>query len=173
MRDAAAKAEVVAVPICSGPEVDPAYAGEVAGMFPLGAGDLLAHEEAKGEAGGPVRAPFRMGGGITELVLFGVGGGSAPALRKAGAAPGRRFRGRGRAVAGAPSEAGEDALAAFAEGLLLASYDFRVGGRARRPGAELIGVLTSAGSALERGETVARAVTLARDLTNTPSLEKH
>jgi leucyl aminopeptidase len=173
MRDAAAKAEAVAVPVRPGPEVDPAYADALAGMFTLGAADLLTHEEAKGEAGELVRAPFRMGDGITEMVLFGVGDGSVSALRKAGAALGRQFRGRGRAVACAPSEADEDALAAFAEGLLLASYDFRVGGPAKRPGAELISVLTSAGSALERGETVARAVTLARDLANTPSLEKH
>jgi leucyl aminopeptidase len=172
MRNAATKAEAVAVPIRSGPEVDPSYADELAGMFTLGVGDLLAHEEAMGEAGELIRAPFRMGDGITEMVLFGIGDGSVSALRKAGAALGRQFRGRARAVAGAPSEAAEDALAAFAEGLLLASYDFRVGGPAKRPGAELISVLTSAGSALQRGETVARAVTLARDLANTPSLEK-
>lgn len=173
MRDAAEKAETVAVPVRSGPEVDPAYADAVAGMFTLGARDLLAHEEARGEAGELTRAPFRIGDGITEMVLFGVGDGSAGALRKAGAALGRRFRGRGHVVAAAPSEAGEEALAAFAEGLLLASYDFRLGGPVRRPGAELISVLTSTGSALRRGETVARAVALARDLGNTPSLEKY
>ena len=153
--------------------VDPAYAGALAGMFTLGAADLLAYEEATGEAGELVRAPFRMGDGITEMVLFGTGDGSVSALRKAGAALGRRFRGRGRVAACAPSEAGEDALAAFAEGLLLASYDFRVGGPGRRSGAELIGVLAAGGPALERGATVARAVALARDLANTPSLEKH
>jgi leucyl aminopeptidase len=173
MRDAAEKAETVAVPVRSGAEVDPAYAGAVAGMFTLGARDLLIHEEATGEAGELTKAPFRMGDGITEMVLFGVGDGSASALRKAGAALGRQFRGRDRAVAGAPSGADGDALAAFAEGLLLASYDFRLGGPAKRPGARTISVLTSSGPALERGETVARAVALARDLANTPSLEKH
>jgi leucyl aminopeptidase len=172
IRDAAATAEAVAVPVRSGPEIDPAYADGLAGIFALGAADLLAHEDAKGEPGEVVRAPFRMGDGITEMLLFGVGDGSPSALRRAGATIARQFRGRGKVIACAPSAASEDALAAFAEGLLLASYDFRVGGPAKRPGAETISVVASAQAALERGITVARAVALARDLTNTTSLEK-
>jgi leucyl aminopeptidase len=172
VRDAAATAEAVAVPVRSGPEIDPAYADGLAGIFALGAADLLAHEDAKGEPGEVVRAPFRMGDGITEMLLFGVGDGSPSALRKAGATIARHVRGRGKVIACAPSAASEDALAAFAEGLLLASYDFRVGGPAKRPGAETISVVTSAQAALERGITVARAVALARDLTNTTSREK-
>jgi leucyl aminopeptidase len=172
IRNAAATAEAVAVPVRSGPEVDPAYAEGLAGMFPLGAADLLAHEEAKGEPGEIVRAPFRMGDGITEMLLYGVGDGSPAALRKAGAALARQARGRGRVVVAGHSEATEDAVAAFAEGLLLASYDFRVGGPAKRPGAESISVVTGAAAALERGAAVARAVALARDLTNTTSREK-
>jgi leucyl aminopeptidase len=172
VRDAAATAEAVAIPVRSGPEMDPRYADAVAGIFALGAMDLLAHEEAKGEPGEIVRAPFRLGDGITELLLFGVGDGSPSALRRAGAAVARQVRGRGKVMVAAPSEAEDDALAAFAEGLLLASYDFRVGGSAKRPGAESISVVVSAGDALERGVAVARAVALARDLTNTTSLEK-
>ena len=172
IRDAAATAEAVAVPVRSGPRIDPAYADGVAGIFALGAPDLLAHEDAKGEPGEIVRAPFRMGDGITEMLLFGVGDGSPSALRKAGATIARQVRGRGKVMVAAPSEADDDALAAFAEGILLASYDFRVGGSAKRPGAESITVVTSAGAALERGAAVARAVALARDLTNTSSVEK-
>ena len=172
IRDAAARAEAVAVPVRSGPEIDPAYADGLAGMFALGAADLLAHEEAKGEAGEIVRAPFRIGDGITEMLLFGVGDGSPSSLRKAGAALARQFRGRGQVVAGGPSEASEDALAAFAEGLLLASYDFHVGESPKRPGAETISVVTAADAAIERGVAVARAVALARDLTNATSREK-
>jgi leucyl aminopeptidase len=172
VRDAAATAEAVAVPVRSGPEIDPAYADGLAGIFALGAADLLAHEDAKGEPGEVVRAPFRMGDGITEMLLFGVGDGSPSGLRRAGATIARHVRGRGKVIACAPSAASEDAIAAFAEGLLLASYDFRVGGPAKRPGAETISVVTSAHAALERGITVARAVALARDLTNTTSREK-
>jgi leucyl aminopeptidase len=172
IRDAAATAEAVAVPVRSGPRIDPAYADGLAGIFALGASDLLAHEDAKGEPGEIVRAPFRMGDGITEMLLFGVGDGSPSALRKAGATIARQVRGRGKVMVAAPSEADDDALAAFAEGILLGSYDFRVGGSAKRPGAESITVVTSAGAALERGAAVARAVALARDLTNTTSVEK-
>ncbi|MDN3352697.1 leucyl aminopeptidase [Actinomadura sp. DC4] len=172
IRNAAGSAEAVAVPVRPGPEVDPAYADGLAGMFALGAADLLAHEEAKGEPGEVVRAPFRMGDGITELLLFGVGDGSPAALRKAGATLARQVRGRGAVVVGGPSSSDDEALAAFAEGLLLASYDFRVGGPAKRPGAESISVVNVSSAALDRGAAIARAVTLARDLTNTTSLDK-
>src|SRR4051812_41333319 len=84
IREAAKAAEVVAVPVRSGPEIDPAYADGLAGMYPLGAGDLLTHQKAKGEPGEIVGAPFRMGDGITELLLFGVGDLSPGALRRAG-----------------------------------------------------------------------------------------
>ncbi len=169
VQDVAANAGVIALPVRSGPEVDPAYADGLAGLFALGAADLLAHEEAKGEPGEVVSAPFRQGDGITELLLFGVGDGSPAALRRAGATVARRFRGLDDAVVGAPSEGD---LAAFAEGLLLASYDFRLGEAPKRPGAGTISVVNAAGPALERGAVVARAVALARDLTNTTSLEK-
>jgi leucyl aminopeptidase len=172
IRDAAATAEAVAVPVWSGPRIDPAYADGLAGIFALGAADLLVHEDAKGEPGEIVRAPFRMGDGITEMLLFGVGDGSPSALRKAGATLARQVRGREKVMVAAPSEAGDDALAAFAEGILLASYDFRVGGSVKRPGAESITVVTAAAAALERGAAVARAVALARDLTNTTSVDK-
>jgi leucyl aminopeptidase len=172
IRGAAATAEAVAIPVRSGPEVDPAYADGLAGMFALGAADLLAHEDAKGEAGELVRAPFRMGDGITEMLLFGIGDGSPAALRKAGAALARQVRGRRSVVVGGPSSSSDEALAAFAEGLLLASYDFRVGGTVKRPGAESISVVNAPADAVERGAAVARAVALARDLTNTTSLEK-
>ncbi|MFB9839852.1 M17 family peptidase N-terminal domain-containing protein, partial [Actinoallomurus acaciae] len=172
IRDAATTAEAVAVPVRSGPEIDPAYVDGLAGIFALGATDLLAHEDARGEPGEIVKAPFRLGDGITEMLLFGVGDGSVPAMRRAGAAIARQVRGCGEVIVGGPSEADDDALAAFAEGLLLASYDFRVGGTPKRPGAGSISVATSSPAALERGAAVARAVTLARDLTNTTSLEK-
>ncbi len=172
IRDVATAAEVVAVPVRSGPEIDPAYADDLAGLFALSAGDLLAHQEAKGEPGEIVSAPMRLGDGLTELLLFGVGDGGTDALRTAGAAVARRCRGRADAVAGVPSGSDDDAVAAFAEGMLLASYDFRIGTPPKRPGAEKITIVTSAEAAVERGATVAGAVAVARDLANTPSREK-
>ncbi|GAB3986000.1 hypothetical protein GCM10029978_100340 [Actinoallomurus acanthiterrae] len=184
IRDFATTAEVVAVPVQAGPEIDPAYAEELAGLFALGAADLLAHEEAKGGPGEIVRAPLRLGDGITDLLLYGVGDGSPVALRRAGAAIARRGRGCAHVAAAVSSGAGDEGLAAFAEGLLLASYDFRVGGPPKKPAAEKITLLTETGvaverdtvfdaeAAVERGSTVAGAVAIARDLANTPSLEK-
>ncbi|WP_433181448.1 leucyl aminopeptidase [Actinoallomurus sp. CA-150999] len=172
IRDFATTAEVVAVPVQAGPEIDPAYADELTGLFALGAADLLAHEEAKGGPGEIVAAPLRLGDGITDLLLYGVGDGSPAALRRAGAAVARRGRGCAHVAAAVPSGAGEEGLAAFAEGLLLASYDFRVGGSPKKPAAEKITLLTDAGAAVERGATVAGAVAIARDLANTPSREK-
>ncbi|MEV5747507.1 leucyl aminopeptidase [Actinoallomurus sp. NPDC052308] len=176
IRDIATTAEVVAVPVQAGPEIDPAYADEVTGVFPLGAADLLAHEEAKGGPGELVGAPCRLGDGITDLLLYGVGDGSPAALRRAGAAVARRGRGGANLAVAVPSGADDAALAAFTEGLLLASYDFRVGGPPRRPAAEKITLLTeverAVGDAVERGAVVARAVAAARDLANAPSLEK-
>ncbi|MCO6009568.1 leucyl aminopeptidase [Actinoallomurus purpureus] len=170
--DIATTAKVVAVPVQAGPEIDPAYAEEMAGLFALGAADLLAHEEAKGGPGEIVGAPLRLGDGITDLLLYGVGDGSPAALRRAGAALARSGRGRAHLAAAAPSGSDDEAIAAFVEGLLLASYDFRVGGPAKRPAAETITLLTDAEAAVERGSVVAGAVTVARDLANTPSLEK-
>jgi leucyl aminopeptidase len=172
IRDIAANADVVAVPVHAGPVIDPAYADGLAGLFALGAADLLAHEEAKGEPGETVSAPFRLGDGITDLLLYGVGDRSPRALRRAGAAVARRCRGRANVLTGAPSDVTDDALAAFAEGLLLASYDFRIGGPPKKPAPATISVVTGARGTLERGAAVGRAVTLARDLANTPSLEK-
>jgi leucyl aminopeptidase len=172
IRDVATTAEVIAVPVQAGPEIDPAYGDELAGLFALGAADLLAHEEAKGVAGEIVGAPLRLGDGITDLLLYGVGDASPTALRRAGAALARRGRGCANLAAAAPSGADDEGLAAFAEGLLLASYDFRVGGSPKKPAAETITLLTEAQAAVERGVVVAHAVAVARDLANTPSLEK-
>ncbi|MEV0399981.1 leucyl aminopeptidase [Actinoallomurus sp. NPDC050550] len=172
IRDFATTAEVVAVPVQAGPEIDPAYVEELTGLFALGAADLLAHEEAKGGPGEIVGAPLRLGDGITDLLLYGVGDGSPAALRRAGAAIARRGRGCAHVAAAVPSGAGDEGLAAFAEGLLLASYDFRVGGPPKKPAAEKITLLTDAEAAIERGATVAGAVAIARDLANTPSREK-
>jgi leucyl aminopeptidase len=172
IREAAASSDAVAVPVLPGPVIDPAYADGLAGIFPLGAADLLAHEEAKGAPGEIVSAPFRMGDGITELLFFGVGDGSPSALRRAGATLARRVRGRAKVAACAPSEMAGDAAAAFAEGLLLGSYGFRADGPPKQPGAETIVVQGVPEDALERGAAVAQAVALARDLTNTTSFDK-
>ncbi|GAA2164764.1 leucyl aminopeptidase [Actinomadura napierensis] len=163
-------AEAVAVPVRSGPVAPDA---EVAASLPFTLDELLALHNAKGEAGEIVAAPVRVGDRVRELLLYGVGEASPADLRKAGAALARRGRGRAALVAGVP--AGD--LAAFAEGALLASYEFRIGAAAPKRPLGTLAVLTEAGPgsdapAIERGTARARATALARDLANTPSSEK-
>ncbi|GAA2076036.1 leucyl aminopeptidase [Actinomadura alba] len=138
----AAGAEVLAVPVRPGPEVDTA---ELAGLLTVDSAQLLAYQEATADPGEVISVPLRFeaedgsgdgaerpgegepGNGSTgrlgELLLFGVGDGSPSALRRAGAALTRRCKGRATVVVEAP----EGDLSAFVEGALLAAYDFRAG----------------------------------------------
>ncbi|MFD0683165.1 leucyl aminopeptidase [Actinomadura fibrosa] len=163
-------AEVVAVPVRSGPS---APAAEVASSLPFTLDELLELHKAKGEPGEIVATQVRVGDRVRELLLYGVGEASPADLRKAGAALARRGRGRSALVAGVP----EGDLGAFAEGALLASYEYRIGAPAPRRPLGTLAVLTEAGpeagaEAIERATARARATALARDLTNTPAAEK-
>jgi leucyl aminopeptidase len=112
----------------------------------------------------------RAGPGPGRLVFLGAGDGSAADLRRAGAALARATRPGASAAASLAGLAG-DAVAAFAEGLLLGSYQFTL--RPGRPAAgKAVRLLVSApGPAGLVDEAVVRAgaVALARDLANTPS----
>jgi leucyl aminopeptidase len=166
----AQEAEVLAVPVGSGPV---APAAEIAEALPFTLDELLTLHEAKGEPGEIVATQVRLGGQIRELLLYGVGDASPSALRRAGAALARRGKGRTTMVAGVP--AGD--LGAFVEGALLGSYEFKIGAPAKRRALGTLVIMTEAGpeadaDALERGTIVAQATALARDLTNTPSVDK-
>jgi leucyl aminopeptidase len=184
-----ADAEVLAVPVRSGPE---APAAEVETFLPFTLAEVLTLHDAKGEPGEIITTPIRLGERVRELLLYGVGEASPSDLRRAGAALARRGRGRTAMVAGVPS--GD--LVAFAQGALLGSYDFALRGTGQ-PAAEgaagaanggkrplgTLGVLTEdtmteaglaeAEAALARGTVVAGAVALARDLANMPSATKN
>ncbi|MFI0411061.1 leucyl aminopeptidase [Actinomadura sp. 3N508] len=165
-------AEVVAVPVGSGPA---APAAEVAESLPFTLDELLELHRAKGEPGEITATQVRLGDRMRELLLYGVGDAAPADLRKAGAALARRGRGRTALAAGVP--AGD--LAAFVEGALLAGYEFKIGAEPA-PAKKALGtlaVLTEAGPesdapAIELGTARARATALARDLANTPSREK-
>ncbi|WP_433350555.1 leucyl aminopeptidase [Microtetraspora malaysiensis] len=131
--------------------------------LPLPVDALLAHYEAKGEPGEVVEVPVALGSGIRRVLLYGVGGGSAADLRKAGASVTRKVKGGARVWIRVP-ETGD--AAALAEGALLASYTFRIGAVRTPPDIVFVG---GDEEALRRGETVARATALARDLVNTPA----
>jgi leucyl aminopeptidase len=151
-----------------GAVIDPRYAAALGALLPVDVAELLAYHEAKGEPGEIVAAPARLDGGLGEVLIYGTGDGSAGALRRVGAALARRAKGRTALMIAAP----DGDQAAFAEGLVLGSYGFRVGGPARKPAVPAVVVAGGDEAAVRHGETLARATVLARDLANTPSAEK-
>ncbi|MFI6517353.1 leucyl aminopeptidase family protein [Spirillospora sp. NPDC050679] len=171
-------AEVAAVPVGSGPAGSGpvAPAAEIAAALPFSLDELLALHNAKGEPGEIIATQVRVGDRLVQLLLYGVGAGAPADLRRAGAALARRGRGRGVLAAGVP-DGDPAALAAFAEGALLASYAFRIGEAPAKGPLGTLAVLTEGGPeaaapALERGAARAEATARARDLANTPSGEK-
>jgi leucyl aminopeptidase len=180
---AEADADVVAVPMRAGSEsaiLDgaaerlgaaydlelPAYLTRASGNGPV-----------KGRPGEIVAVPLPAGPtGPAELLVVGIGEGSAAELRKAGAAIARRAKGRATLAAALPEGTADAGLQAHIEGLLLASYTFSR--RSEPPSSGPVsGIALHVGGdfgrqAADRALVVAKAVWLARDLANTPSNEK-
>ncbi|MER7501906.1 leucyl aminopeptidase [Nonomuraea pusilla] len=154
-------AELLAVPY--GSDLSPALPVELH----LPVSELLAHYEAKGEAGEIVEVPVARAGGVGRVLLYGVGDGSPKALRKAAAGLTRRVRGRQELTVVPP----EGDVAAFAEAALLAAYSFTIGAEGRKPVRSLV-LVGADEERVRRAETVAQAVALARDLANTPASVK-
>ncbi|GAA4202170.1 hypothetical protein GCM10022252_57980 [Streptosporangium oxazolinicum] len=152
-------AELLAVPFADdlAPEIE----------LPVPAAALLAHHKAKGEAGEIVEVPVANGDAVGRVLLYGVGDGSAPALRRAGAAVARRGKGRDAIRIVLP----DGPVAAFVEGALLATYTFRVG-EAKSSPVTLEFVGDGVEAEVAGAEVIAGAVALARDLANTPSSVK-
>ena len=94
-------------------------------------------------------------------------------MRKAGAAVGRRLSGGRTLLTSAVFGQPEQAVKAFAEGLLLASYRFSLaGGTAVGEARLLVAEQSGHEDVISAARTVAGAVALARDLTNMPSGRK-
>jgi len=138
--------------------------------------DLGAHlvrEKAKGQPGELIALPLAQE--QPRLVLFvGIGTASVEDMRTAGAALGRRCRDVTSVATTACINAEPAALRAFIEGLLLSTYSFSVKSDPKPIVLERVDVDYRDGGAdaLDRARATARAVRLARDLTNTPSLGK-
>lgn len=153
-------AELVAVPF--GPDSPPKI------DLPVPVTALLDHYQAKGEAGEVVEVPVPRGDGVGRVLLYGIGAGSAAELRKAGAALARKAKDRERLQITLPDH---DDGAALAEGALLAGYTFTIGASRTAP-VRRIELVGADERAVRRGEVIARATGLARDLINTPSSVK-
>jgi leucyl aminopeptidase len=167
----------VSVQGASAAGLDPYLGGPAAGV--------LAACEATGEAGDIAATVAHVDGTARRLLFLGLGGGSETDMRKAGAALGRRLAPGRRMLISAAREQPAKAVRAFAEGLLLGSYQFSLTSGAE-PGAEpgagpggpptevrvLVGEGASQPAAVAQARTVAEAVALARDLVNMPSVRK-
>jgi leucyl aminopeptidase len=173
-----AGAAVLALPVLPGAGRRKATVGagaEVLAALGVDAAAALAREEAKGEPGEIVSLPLARDG--VELVLLaGVGDGSTRALRKSAAAVVRRAKPHRSLATTLTAGRGDDSLRAVVEALGLASYAFT---RKSDPKPAKLRRITlvvddpkSSRAVVQRAATTARAVRLARDLANTPSLEK-
>lgn len=109
------------------------------------------------------------------VLLAGVGDGDEAGWRAAGAALARAAARETSLTVALPQGATPDSLRGLAEGLLLASYRYRLGASGT-PALRRVSVMADAFErfepALARARTVAEYTCLARDLTNTPSLDK-
>jgi leucyl aminopeptidase len=149
----------------------------VAGTAPVDLDALLAREGAKGEAGEIVAAPQTAEGPLERVLALGIGDGSPEALRKAGAAVARRAKSAASLALDLRGLDLDDAgLRALAEGALLASYTFTRKQKSEPRSLQAITVVVPStkalGPALARAMAIANATAAARDLVNTPSLDK-
>ncbi|MGN6473628.1 MAG: leucyl aminopeptidase [Mycobacteriales bacterium] len=141
----------------------------------IDAGAFLKAEKATGKAGELVTIPVRRDG-VDLVLLAGTGDGSPAALRKAAAAVVRRAKGSRSLATTLAASADASGVRAVAEGLGLAAYKFSVAAGAEAPTLRRAKLIvdnpTDARDALREAAAVVAAVHLARDLANTPSLEK-
>jgi len=161
--------------------VVPVQGAEAAGIDTFLGGpvaQVIARSEASGDTADIAAAVTGTGapgaGGRAGRFLFlGLGDGSPAAMRKAGAAVGRRLSGGRTLLTSAVFGQPEQAVKAFAEGLLLASYRFSLaGGTAVGEARLLVAEQSGHEDVISAARTVAGAVALARDLTNMPSGRK-
>jgi leucyl aminopeptidase len=136
---------------------------------------IARNHEATGKAGEIVEVPVARDR-VRTVVLLGVGDGSATSMRKAGAALARKCKSARSIATTAVPEGDPLGARAFTEGFALASYGFSRRSEpklATTPRLKLIADRPKPlQDALHQAAVTAEAVWLARDLANTPSLEK-
>ena len=165
-------ARVVALPVLPGEDA-PTTGGPVAEVEALtdrSFAGYLTHARATGRAGEVVVVATPDLTAPDEVLLVGVGQGTAGDLRRAGSALARRVRGRSRLLSYVAADASGPAQRAFAEAFLLAGSRYRPSTTppAERPvaRADLPGIPSEVLAAATHTASAAR---LARDLAATPS----
>ncbi|MGN9774494.1 leucyl aminopeptidase family protein [Micromonospora sp. H33] len=173
--------DVLALPVrpVTGAE-SPAEPVPVAAALPDGVADeAVALAPAARLAGTPgeVWTQVRPGGVPGRLLLLGVGAGDETAWRKAGAALARTAKDESHVTLALPADAPAAAVRGLVEGLLLASYRFRLGADEKAPALAAVDVLVADpaayADAVDVARTTAAMTRLARDLVNMPSSVKN
>ncbi|RKN23832.1 leucyl aminopeptidase family protein [Micromonospora musae] len=125
---------------------------------------------------GEIRTQLRPGRAPGVLVLVGVGDGDEAGWRRAGAAIARTVASEQHATVVLPADASPDAVRGLYEGLLLASYRFRLTDAGEAPALAGVDLVVADPddhlATVETARTTARVTRLARDLTNMPSSVK-
>ncbi|QGN45596.1 leucyl aminopeptidase family protein [Micromonospora sp. WMMD558] len=176
--------DTLVLPLCPGGEGAgddaPAVPVPTAVTLPDGVADeaaaLAPAARSTGRAG-EVRTQFRPGRTPGVLVLLGIGDGEEGSWRRAGAALVRAVADETHVTIALPPDASPAAVRGIYEGLLLASYRFRLtdaGGVPALTGVDLLVADPDRYAAVvETARTTARLTRWARDLTNTPSSVKN
>jgi leucyl aminopeptidase len=176
-RNLARAGKVLALPMIPGRSRPTVGEGaEVLETLAIDARAALSREDATGDAGEVVSIPVGRAG-VDLVLLAGIGEGSPRELRKAASAVVRRAN--KSASLATTLAAGQDAqgVRAVAEALGLASYKFLNGKSDPKPATLKRATLVlddpkAAQGAVNRANAAIAAVHLARDLANTPSMEK-
>jgi leucyl aminopeptidase len=180
--------DLLIIPVEAGGEVAADEALDAVLAVP--AADFIAAVRLSGKPGQSAQAAARGGEATVRIVFLGVGDRSPRALRRAGGEVGRMLQPGERALSSVVAGRPDAEVLAFTEGVLLGSYRYSEKSSAPRDEAqeaELRLLVTPAGggsgsretsaageaaAVIAEATTVATAVALARDLTNTPSVRK-
>ncbi|MEV4773040.1 leucyl aminopeptidase family protein [Micromonospora humida] len=173
--------DVLVLPVRAATDPDDAAPALVATASPptdevrAQARELLPVTRLTGRAGETL-TQLRPGGSPARLLLLGVGDGGERAWRTAGAALARAAVAETHVTLAVPVDASVEVVRAVVEGLLLASYRFRLTEAGTTPALTGVTLLTTTpqayAGAVETARTTAAMTRLARDLTNTPSAVK-
>ncbi|MEV4197934.1 leucyl aminopeptidase family protein [Micromonospora globbae] len=126
---------------------------------------------------GEIRSHLRPGRTPAGLILVGIGDGDEAGWRRAGAAIARAAADEEHVTVALPADASPEAVRGLCEGLLLASYRYRLTDAGETPALASADLVVADpddhATAVETARTTARMTRLARDLTNTPSSVKN